>query len=326
MRRLKTGLISMHSNSQPFPIINRVIVSLASLMGMVSIPWVIAQHYQNNELDIATTVLLTIFFFIACFGLWLSLRWKPSSGTQIPDDQSFVRRTFEEPSESTLSYSYFNGFKESAIHLDVEAERIIFMNCHTPRKFLAMADHSFECSAKEIHAIYSFRYRGESLTVITKKGRVVIPIQGKESLEIKKQLIEWVPTNQKGHAVDHPMMSLAYILGALGGLFGGVVITPSSAAQSSLGLFVLAGAALGTAGVYLAVKIFDQWIGVNLAKHLGYAVIGGGFGLTASQFLVPILGWNLMVSTVLIALGGLTGFVVSLSQKTKAIRVNEFDA
>ena len=78
-----------------------------------------------------------------------------------------------------------------------------------------------------------------------------------------------MPYNQPGFSIDHPMMSMVYLAGAVFGLFAGWALTPNSASDSTLGLFVLCGAILGVATGHVLVLIADRNLKIGLTQPIG---------------------------------------------------------
>jgi len=303
----------VESNTSEFPLFNRIVVFAISLITIIAIPLEFWHEYKSQEkIDLVNNILLLIFFLISCFGMWFSLKWKSSTNLNREEASDLEKAIKARCSNETFTYRFMIGLKQSAVHLDPTNQKIIFFNCHVPRRFLSMTSECFECSLDMIHAVHLFRYRGESLTVVTNVGRAVIPMNEPASCNIKNKLLEIAPSNKAGFSADHPMMGLVYVLGALTGLFTGVYATPPQADPSTLSLFLIIGSVIGVAIAYLIVWIGDRWIQVNLAKQIGYLTLGGGAGLTLSELTAVLHGINMMITITLMLIGALLGLAYSI--------------
>ncbi len=261
----------------------------------------------RGEIDFATGFVLVVFAVISAGGLWLSVTWKDRTGSELAEENA--RDSFGQPemSESARVFHFPVMSKAGAVYLDEEAGQIHFHNCHVPRRFLAAEEEWFSCPIDEVKGVHVFRYRGESLTVVTATGKVVIQDFGRDFAELRDLLKELVPGTTPGFSADHPMMSMVYLGGALAGLFGGVIATPRNATDATMGLFVLGGSFLGVAGVHAVVVIADRKLKVGLAQPLGFSVTGVCAGAALAQLLGPIAGWRMPVMLGAVIIGGMSG-------------------
>lgn len=290
-----------------FPLFNRIVVAVTGGGLLLAIIVVLAVPGFRGEIDFATGFVLVVFAVIAAGGLWLSLTWKDRTGSELAEENA--RDSFGQPemSESACVFHFPVMSKAGAIYLDEEAGQIHFFNCHVPRRFLAAAEEWFSCPLDELKGVHVFRYRGESITVITSHGKVMINDYGRDFAKLRDLLKELVPSTTPGFSSDHPMMSMVYLGGALAGLFGGVIATPRNATDSTLGLFVLGGSILGVAGVHAVVVLADRKLKVGLAQPLGFGVAGVCAGVALAQLLGPIAGWRTSVMLGALIIGGISG-------------------
>lgn len=306
-----------------FPLFNRIVVAVTGGGLLLGILVGLTVPGFRREIDFATGFVLLVFAVISAGGLWLSLTWKDRSGSELAEENA--RDSFGQPemSESTRAFHFSVMSKAGAIYLDEEAGQIHFFNCHVPRRFLATEDEWFSCPLDELKGVHVFRYRGESLTVITALGKVVIQDSGRDFAELRDLLKELVPATTPGFSADHPMMSMVYLGGALAGLFGGVVATPRNATDSTMGLFVLGGPFLGVAGVHAMVVLADRKLKVGLAQPLGFAVTGICAGVALAQLLGPVAGWRTSVTLATVIIGGMCGAAFGIWNQLRAIRTKD---
>ena len=115
-----------------------------------------------------------------------------------------------------------------------------------------------------------------------------------------------VPKTQPGFSSDHPLMGMVYLGGCLAGLFGGVMLTPKNAPDSTLGLFVLGGSILGTVASHLLVQAGDRFK-VSLAEPIGFGIVGAVAGTFVTRMFGPMIGWNFTPMIVLVSCGFCAG-------------------
>ncbi|MHB8969190.1 MAG: hypothetical protein ACYC3X_04490 [Pirellulaceae bacterium] len=111
-------------------------------------------------------------------------------------------------------------------------------------------------------------------------------------------------------ASDQPWMGMVDVAGALGGLCGGVLLTPRHANDSTLGVFVLCGAILGVFAGRLLIYLADRWLRVDLAQLVGHGVIGGIWGSAVSTVIAPVIGWSTLPTLALILAGAISGVLI----------------
>jgi len=294
-----------------FPLFNRIVVFILCVLVLVGITWRVVSPKAGAELNVVTGLLAVVFGGMACWALWLTLTWRERPSTAL-DELDAV--DLPPLSVAAIEYRYFTGTKSGTVVIDPQSETIYFLNCHVPRRFLAVAEREYSCPMRNIRAIHRFVDRSiEWLTVVTDAGKAVVPNTGADFEELWRVLRDFVPENAPGFATDDPRMGFVWVLGAIGGLFGGWYLTPDRAGETTLSLFLLCGAILGVVSGHLLIWIIDRWFRVNVARTIGYGTIGAiaGFGIGSSQMLAA--GWpaQRMIWT---ALGGfLLGAAVSRS-------------
>ena len=111
------------------------------------------------------------------------------------------------------------------------------------------------------------------------------------------------------------MMSMAYLAGALLGLFAGVMLTPKNANDSTLGLFAVVGAALGVVFIYLLVVLAERRFKIGLAQPIGFAMAGTFAGLLLHSMLVQWVGWG--TAMVFVVVGAVIGFLFGIFKQTR---------
>ena len=192
---------------------------------------------------------------------------------------------------------------------------IHFQNCHTPRKLLSSAQPWFSCPISDIKGLHVFRYRGESLTIVTAAGKALIPATSAGYEQLRQTLKQLVPRNEHGFSSDHPMMGMAYLAGALLGLFAGVMLTPKNANDSTLGVFAVVGSALGVVFIYLLVVLAERRFKIGLAQPIGFAMAGTFAGLLLHNMLVRWVGWGTAI--VFVVVGAVIGFLFGIFKQTR---------
>lgn len=309
---------SMTRRQTTLPLFNRIVVLVMSLMAVIIIPVGVIQEFrQNDGLDVVQGFLFLVFFTIGCAGVWLSLFWRNCTPEELADEASFPSADRPEIPQDAIVYRFSNGVKPAAVYVDNASRAIHFYNCHAPRRFLASSSEWFSCGVDAILGAHVFRYRGESLTIVTTQGKALISATGLGYEELRDTVRELVPCSRPGFSTDHPMMGMVYLFGAIVGLFGGVLLTPRNASDATLGLFVLVGTIAGVAGSYLLVWAADRFLRKNLAQPIGFGVLGSGVGLLASRWLVPLTGWNTLVMAVFVLIGGVAGAVFGIQKQRR---------
>ncbi len=271
--------------SKRFPIVNRAVVVLVCVVILVSIAWTFASAKARAELDIVAGLLAVVFGGMACWGLWLTLTWRERPSAELDELDSV---NFPPPSDDGIAYRYVTGTKSGAVLVDPQRETICFVNCHVPRRMLAVAEKQYTCPIDDIRAVHRFSDRwGESLTIITEAGKAIVLNKGEGFEDLWRLLKDLVPENAPGFATDDPRMGFVWVLGAIGGLFGGWYLTPERSGDTTLGLFLLCGAIFGVVGGHLLIKIIDRWFRVNVVKAIGYGTLGAiaGLGIGSSFML-----------------------------------------
>ena len=104
---------------------------------------------------------------------------------------------------------------------------------------------------------------------------------------------------------------------ALGGLCGGVLLTPRHANDSTLGVFVLCGAILGVFASRLLIYLANRWLGVDLARPVGHGVIGAILGCAVSRVITPVIGWSTLPILALILAGAISGVMIGRTRYGK---------
>ncbi len=284
-----------------FPLFNRVAVVICSVLILVSVTWTFASAESRAEQTLVTALLAVVFGGLACWALWLTLAWRarPSRGL---DELDAVNLPMV--SDNALKYRYFTGTKSGAVIIDTHGETIYFVNCFLPRRFLAVSEREHSSPLSGIRAVHRFCDRGcVWLIIITSAGKAVVPNTGEGFEELWRLLKEIVPENAPGFATDDPRTQFAWVLGAICGLFGGWYLTPDQSGDTTLGLFLLGGAILGVVGGHQLIKIIDHWFRVNVARAVGYGILGAiaGPGIGINRLLIA--GWPKYL-VILAALGG----------------------
>ncbi|MBL6705867.1 MAG: hypothetical protein ISQ06_07125 [Planctomycetaceae bacterium] len=303
-----------------FPLFNRIVVFVLSLALVIGCPIAIVQAGRKGELDAVTLFVFAVFFLIGCGCVWLSLFCRNRSPAQLAEEQSFPSAEQPDISQDALVYRFSNGVKSAAIHVDTVGRLIHFHNCHIPRQFLASAAEWFSCDVDDVQAAHVFRYRGESLTVVTSSGKALIPGISPGYAELRDTVKELVPFTRPGFSTDHPMMGVVYVCGALTGMATGFLLTPRNATDSTLGLIFLVGAALGVAGSYGLVRAADRSLKADLAQPIGFATVGAMIGLGIARALTPLIGWDVMPIAAIASLGTVAGAWFGVCKQSKERR------
>lgn len=291
-----------------FPLFNRVVVLTMSVALVAGVPVATVQRLNQQTLNAVNLFLAVAFFAIGCGGVWVSVFWKNRTAEQLAEEHAFPAANQPGIPEDALVYRFPNGTRSAAVHIDVAGRMIHFHHCHAPRRFLSSASEWFSCSVDDVQAAHDFRFRGESLTVVTSQGKAVIPHAGAGYAQLRDCIRELVPFTRPGFSADHPVMGLVYLGGVLIGIFAGVALVPDRADDTVLGVAVLAGSLLGPVGVYLLVRGGDRLLGIDTAQPLGYAVLGSGAGFSLSELLIPWFGWSLTPVLILVTAGAVAGF------------------
>ena len=295
------------SNPSGLPLFNRIVVATTCGGLLLGILVGLATPEFRDALDVVNGFLLVTFAAFAAGGLWLSVTWRDRSQAELAEENS--RDQFDRPEicENARVYHFPVMSKAGAIYIDEDSGQIHFRNCHVPRRFIASEQEWFSCPFSDIKGVHHFRYRGESVTVVTSQGKVLIPDYGRDFVELREHLTRVAPDPVPGFSADHPMMGLAYLGGVLTGLFGGVALTPRNAPDSTLGLYVLGGSFLGVAAVQALVVFSDRQLKIGLAQPLGFAVVGICAGVSIVELIGPVVGWRMSVTVGIVTVCGICG-------------------
>jgi hypothetical protein len=307
----------MNNAHTSFPLFNRIVVFVTSGGLLVGLAVAFASPKFRNDLDLVNGFILMVFAVMAGFGCWISLFWKERTPEELKEEDAFPSVDRPNVPEDALASHFSMLTRSAAVFIDQNAGVLYFKNCHVPRKFVASAQPWFSCPVGDLKGVHVFRYRGESLTIVTASGKVLVPHTATDYSQLRQTLKELVPHSQSGFSSDHPMMGMVYLAGILIGLFAGVFLTPDNASNSTMGLFVLGGSILGSIGSHLFVSLGDRCLKIGMAQPIGFGMLGACIGLAASSLLRPAIGWNLEPTVVLILIGAIVGVLFGVIKQTR---------
>lgn len=287
-----------------FPLFNRLVVLLLSsaiLFGLIS---QLARPAFRGSLDLASGFLMVVFVGMACWGIWISLKW-PAGRLELRD----IAPTHERPflPDNAIICQFFTGLRTGTVVIEPDAAVIHFDHCHVPNRFLAVAQRTFRCSLSEIKDFYCYQAGGASLTIRTATGRAIIPEHATNYDQLVEFLQRTIPARPIVLGADHPLMGYVYLVGALTGLFSGVYFTPRDASNSVLGVFVIVGAFLGILLSWLFVYLIHRYLKIEIARLIGYGVVGLIGGLTLALLIAPFLEWSPVPLVALATAGAILG-------------------
>ncbi len=301
----------MTQDQTTWPLFCRIATLVLSLAIVVGTTLGAVQKFRTNDgLDIVNAFLIIVFFAMGCAGVWagLFLFWKNRSSEELAEEQAIPSADQPDIPDDVLVFRFPNGLKSAAIHVDVAGRLIHFHNCHAPRKFLSSAAEWFSCPVDDIQGCHDM---ASSLTVVTATGKAIIHHDEQWSSErgykeLRDTIQELVPFTRPGFSSDHPMMGYVYLFGAVAGLFGGAVLTPRNANDSTLGLFVLIGTILGVASSFLMVWTCDRFLKTSVVQPIGFGVVGGFIGMMVT---IPMLvaGWDILPMAMVIIFTAVCG-------------------
>lgn len=305
------------SMKNEFPLFNRIAILVMSSGFLIVLLIGLASPKFRNDLDVVNGFVFAVFAFFACFGVWVSLFWKNQTRQELEQDEAFISPEQPDIPDGALACRFSTGVKSASVSLDVDSGLIHFRDCHVPRRFLASAQPWFSCTLTDVKGVHVFRYRGESLTIVTAGGKALIPATATNYTELREMLDELVPFSQPGFSTDHPMMGMVYLAGALMGIFLGAFLTPRNSSDSTMGLFVLAGAVLGVVASYLLVFAGDRCLKTGLAQPIGFGMAGVCFGVALSSLLGRFIGWSSVPMIALVLVCGALGFVFGVRRQSR---------
>jgi hypothetical protein len=260
----------MRTYQTTLPLFSRIVVLAISLVIAVVLVVIAVQEFrQNYGPDIVSGFLWFVAFTWGCGGIWFSLFCKNGSAKELAEELSFPSIDKPDIPDDALVFRFPNARKSAAIHVDVAGRMIHFHNCHTPRKFVLSGPVWFSCPVDDIHGCHVFKYRGDAMSgyIATAAGKTpLIPGTEPAFQELRDTIQEVVPFPRPGRSADHPMVGMVYLFGALAGLFGGALLTPNNANDSTLRLFVLCGTILGAAGSILLVWTYDRFLKTSVVQ------------------------------------------------------------
>ena len=272
---------------------------------------------QRVKMDLVEWIVVAIFAVLACLGSWFAVAWRNRTEEELAEESATSASLYNEPSisEDALVSRFAVIRRAAAVHLDSTKGKIHFHNCHVPRRLLATAEPWYSCQLKDIQAVHAYRYRGESLTIVTRDGRVLLPETASNYTELKEALKAEVPHNKPGFSRDHPMMGMVYLTGILLGMLAASALCPGNASETTFGLFFLGGAVVGGVCSYLVVALGDQF-GLNLAQPIGSAMLGAVFGFGISVVLQPLSG-SIWVQGSIVTLATAAGLYLGISRQRR---------
>ena len=326
-----------------FPPVGRIVVLLLCSSLIIGICVQIASPKFRQELDIANVFVYFVCVMISCFGIWLSLFAKKYTLDELAAMKTVSTPKFPEVSEHAIECRFQVFNKTAAIFLDTVSGQIYFEGCHVPRKLLTSTQSWYSCPITDVKATHMcrnevFRNEGkrmrfsregedQSLFIVTASGTASIPSSANNFAQLRDKLKEIVPYNQPGFSIDHPMMSMVYLAGAVFGLFAGWALTPNSASDSTLGLFVLCGAILGVATGHVLVLIADRNLKIGLTQPIGFGTVGAIVGLVVHRPFAPIVGWNAGMAYMVVGslIGCVFGIIMHNRERDPSIVQSEKD-
>lgn len=248
----------MRNIGPQFPCFNRiaVFVMCCGMLAMFGLGF--TQPSFRQSLNVVNGFLLAVFAAVACGGIWFSLAWRPRTVSDVEAESRVDRSTIPDDAIVCRFPAGYANNKSGAIIVDPNQGVIHFENCHEPRRFLAMAESWFTCPLSDVRGVHRFQYRGESLTIVTTKGKALVLSTASGYHCLCEYLLKAIPENQPGFATDHPMMGIVYIAGALVGMFSGVALTPNHSSDTTFVLFFVLGTVLGVAGSYFLIFCGDR--------------------------------------------------------------------
>lgn len=294
----------MDASGPRFPLFNRLVVLILSgavLLGMIAL-FVIA--VVRDGLDLASGFLVVVFSGMACWGVWVSLRWP---GHHLDMREVLLANERRRLSANAIICQFFTGLRTGTVLIEPDAAVIRFDNCHVPNRFLAVAQRSVRCSLTEIRDFYSYQGRGLSVAIRTATGRVVIPGHATNYDQLVDFLQRRIPVRTAAFGADHPLMGIFHFVGAAGGLIGGVSLTPRNAGNSVLGVLAIVGAFVGTLASLLLVNLADRYLKADMMRRIGFGGLGFVGGLTFALLLAPLFAWNPVPFVALATVGVIIG-------------------
>lgn len=309
----------MSRTGSEFPLLNRIVVLVMCgglLIGLISA--LIVSPKFRQQLDLTMGFVYCVFALMACGGIRLSLFWQNRTPEELEEEAALPTGDQPRISDHALVCRFSSLSGPAAVFVDPEQSQIHFQNCHVPRKLVASAQPWFSCPISDLKGAHVFRYRSESLTIVTATGKALIPAGGANYAQLRQTMEDLVPATQPGFSTDHPMMGMVYLAGALAGIFAGVLLTPNNANDSTMGLFVLAGAFTGVISIHLLVLVADRKWKIGLAQPIGFGMLGSWIGLTVHRFVQPQVGWS--IGSVFMIAGFLLGAVLGILKQTRQRR------
>lgn len=264
---------------------HRIACGICGLIFLGLAGWVIAVQ-KRAELDLFTVLFPLVTIAAGGFLLWASILYRPPSRIDLELLDSSL---LPDHSDDALicRFTWFGNRVRVAI-VDFGKKQLYFRNCHTPRKFLAVAQDEFSCSFAELVAVHRYQVRGDSLTIVTTQGKALVPSTATDYEPLCKRLPSCVPADPPVLDTENPLIGFVYVAGALVGLFLGLVITPQNASAGLTALCMAAGAGTTIFPCHLAIvyanRIWKRSVVPVLAAGIAGAFVGAYVGsLVASK-------------------------------------------
>lgn len=228
------------------------VVGFGSGTTVLAVAILVAQ--VRGQIELPLVMLAIVFLCMGCFAVWVGLFHRLRTPAEL-EAADFPPR--HPPSGDSL-VSRFTGIdgRVKSVRVDFERESIMFGNCHTPRRFLAVAQPEWSCPFADLTAVRRCRFKGgDGLTILTTTGTALVPSHATGYETLCDRLSKCVPPEGAGHLAERPLLGLIYAFAAAGGL---LLAPPFAAGNVSTGRLVMvmaAGAGIGITVIRVAVAV-----------------------------------------------------------------------
>ena len=294
----------------------RIIAVIAGLSIMVLAGWACAAGAGQGQHPFLVVLWLVMAAMAGVF-VWIGLFTRRHTAEEL---ESLDTLPLPEMSPDSLVCRFPSlGGGVRTVIIDFARQVVHFRGCHTPRRFLAVADREWCCPFADLVAAERYRHKGDSLKISTTTGKAFVPSSATNYERLCERIAGCVPAGRTPNDTEHPLMGLVYAAGMLGGAFIPLSMVPRNAPVGTVAMCMALGAAAGMFVAHGFVVLAGRILSRSVAMPLGMGVLGAGCGLACGNALGPANQWNPWFLVMPVLIGGVAGFSVGVLLQGKKV-------
>lgn len=264
------------------------------------------------------TLGLLVVVALGSASLWLGICYRELSLAEL---ESLDRSPLPPLSDDAI-VSRFSmlGTGVRRVVVDIDQRRVQFRGCHTPRKFLAVAEAEYSCSFDDLVDVHRCQNKGDSLTIVTRAGKAHIPSTATNYESLCDRLPGFLPKERPVIDVDNPLIGILYVFAALVGLFGGLALAPQATSALWTGLLMAVGAALGIVLSHAIVVFINAKTQRSIVPALVGGLLGAAFGWILTSSLLHDPEWSGRGVVIGVIVCTVAGFVLGMMNGKKVLQ------